>query len=148
MLIALLSVVIVLLRRTRPSLVKTGVVFETLIAPFWPAGLATVKPVGTPFESRPKKVSVFAEDLMLIIWPLETSESAFFAGVDSAEASVEGVAEFVAAGTSCDVVPEETIEEMLSWPVTELKPRNATRTISSERATFEDFFASSAAFLY
>ena len=43
---------------------------------------------------------------------------------------------------------EEMIEETLSWPVTELKPRKATRTISSERATFEDFFASSAAFLY
>jgi hypothetical protein len=34
-----------------------------------------------------------------------------------------------------------------SAPVTELKPKKATITINNDKATFEDFFASSAAFL-
>ena len=87
-------------------MVKTGVDLETLIAPFWPAALATEKPVGIPFESRPAKVRTFEADLMSIACPLVAWASAFFdasAGVALAE-GVEGVAEFVAAGRSWLVV--------------------------------------------
>ena len=58
------------------------------------------------------------------------------AGIDADE--VAGVS-WVEAGAIREVAP--------SRPVTELKPRKATSTIKSERAIFEDFLASSAAFL-
>jgi hypothetical protein len=58
-------------------------------------------------------------------------------------------------GESVEVDPAATPEESFvatvgstpSRPVIELKPRKAVTTNSKERATFEDFAASSAAFL-
>ena len=85
-------------------MVKTGVDLETLIAPFWPAAFATVKPVGTPFESRPSKVRAFEEALMSIACPLSARESDFDAAVSAGVALDEGATDFAAAGTSWFVV--------------------------------------------
>ena len=122
----------------------TGIDLETLIAPFSPLAFAMVKPVGAPSSFRPSNERVFELEVISILWALVARESAFGAGAASSvgatstwalsEALADGAADFVAAGESW-VVAEEMIEVTLSWPVTELKPRKATRTISNERAT-------------
>ena len=73
--------------------------------PFSPAAFATVKPVGTPFASRPSKIRVFVEDLISIVW-LDVARVSAFAvaacAVSEGVAEAEGAADFVvvAAGTS------------------------------------------------
>ena len=73
----------------------------------------------------------------------ELSSAAFWFERSSAAADGDGAigATWVVAGTSW-VKFETAIPVLNSVPVTELKPKNATNTISNESATFEDFLAS------